>query len=85
MVTQGAKRKMNELSRSERAYLLKEAVREVLDDPARRDDLKAAFKQALTEWLNEQWATFGKWTFRGLAAMAFTGILYLFAKAKGLL
>lgn len=76
---------MTELTRQERSFLLKEAVREVLDDPARHEELKSIFKSALTEWLDAKWAEVGKWSARGIAAMALAGVLYLFAKSKGVL
>jgi len=76
---------MTELTQKERSYLLKEALREVLDDPEHHEELKSIFKAALTEWLDAKWADVGKWSARGIAAMAVAAILYLFAKAKGLL
>lgn len=72
-------------SEQERAFLLKEAMREVLNDPKRHDELKDIIKQALKEWLDGHWATFGKWTFRGVAGAALVGLLYLYGRAKGLL
>lgn len=75
---------MVELSRQERAFLLKEAIREVLDDPARHDELKQLFKVALNEWLDGRWAAFGKWTFGGAVAMLFAVLIWLYARAKGL-
>lgn len=74
-----------ERSENERSYLLKEAIREALDDPERTTLLKSLFKEALTEWLDDKWATFGKWTFRGLGAAVFTIVLYLLGKAKGVI
>lgn len=78
---------MSELTHRERSFLLKEALRDVLDDPQRREDLKELFKEAHDEWMEKKWAEFGKWTFRGIAAAAFTGLvsLYLWARAKGIL
>lgn len=38
---------------------------------------KQAVKEALREWLNDQFAAFGRWTFYGLAAAAFVGLVYL--------
>jgi hypothetical protein len=64
---------------------LKEALREVLDDPQQHEALKGIFKSALTEWLDTKWAEVGKWSVRGISAAAVVGIFYLFAKAKGLL
>jgi hypothetical protein len=34
-----------------------------------KEELKAATKEALHEWLDDKWAAFGKWTLKGLAAM----------------
>lgn len=44
---------------------------------------KAAVKEALKEWLDEQFATFGKWTFTGLLAAAFAGGVYLAMAGAG--
>jgi hypothetical protein len=38
---------------------------------------KQAVKEALREWLNEQFAAFGRWSFYGLLASAFAGLVYL--------
>lgn len=38
---------------------------------------KQAVKEALREWLNDQFAAFGRWTFYGLTAAAFVGLVYL--------
>jgi hypothetical protein len=38
---------------------------------------KQAVKEALREWLNDQFAAFGRWTFYGLLSAAFAGIVYL--------
>lgn len=42
-------------------------------DPA----IKAALKEALREWLDDMFATFGRWTLTGLAVAAFGGMVYL--------
>lgn len=76
---------MNELTRDERSYLLKQALRQVLDDPQQHEALKGIFKDALTEWLDAKWAEVGKWSGRGIGAMFVAGVLYVFAKSKGLL
>jgi hypothetical protein len=76
---------VNELSRQERSGLLKDALRQVLDDPQQHAALKEIFKDALTEWLDSKWADVGKWSVRGISAMAVAGIIYLFARAKGIL
>ena len=44
---------------------------------------KDAVKEALKEWLNEQFAAFGKWTFTGLLSVAFCGMVYLWLAGHG--
>lgn len=44
---------------------------------------KQAVKEALREWLDDQFASFGKWTFTGLLAAAFVGLVYLALTGAG--
>ena len=44
---------------------------------------KDAVKEALKEWLNEQFAAFGKWTLTGLLFAAFVGMVYLWLAGHG--
>lgn len=44
---------------------------------------KAAVKEALKEWLNDQFAAFGRWTFGSLIAAAFAGAVYLSLAGSG--
>lgn len=44
---------------------------------------KQAIKEAIREWLDEQFATLGRWTFHGLLAAAFAGAVYLALKGMG--
>jgi len=44
---------------------------------------KEVVKEALREWLDDAFATFGKWTFTGLMAAAFAGLVYLALKGQG--
>ena len=64
---------------------VKEAVKAYLVSRESKDERKEVFKQAITEYLNAQFAEVGKWSLRGLLVMLVVGILYLFAKAKGIL
>lgn len=48
-----------------------------------KDTQKAALKEAIHEWLDEAFATFGKWTAKGLLAAAFMGCVYLALKSQG--
>lgn len=38
---------------------------------------KEAIKEAIQEWLDGALAEFGRWTLKGLAALALAGVLYL--------
>lgn len=51
-------------------------------DP-KNDAVKAALKEGLREWLDEQFAELGKWTMRGLAAMLLAGLVWLFLISSG--
>lgn len=44
---------------------------------------KQAVKEALREWLNDQFASFGRWSFYGLFAAAFVGLVYLALTGAG--
>jgi hypothetical protein len=48
-----------------------------------KDEAKAAMKEALNEWLDKQWAQFGKWTAGGLMSMAIAGLAYAYSKTHG--
>jgi hypothetical protein len=39
-------------------------------------EAKEALKEALKEWMDDKFASFGKWTAGALAAMALTAIVY---------
>lgn len=42
--------------------------------------LKEAFKEALKEWMDEKFATFGKWTLTSLGLMIFCAAIYLIGR-----
>lgn len=44
---------------------------------------KAAIKEALKEWLDEKFATFGKWSAAALAAAALTALVYFILILNG--
>lgn len=48
-----------------------------------RNEQKQALKEAITEWMDEKFADFGRWTFRGLLVAAFAGAVYLALKGQG--
>ncbi|MFJ1253430.1 hypothetical protein [Cupriavidus sp. CuC1] len=37
---------------------------------------KDAVKEGIAEWLNQQFAAFGRWTFYGLLSLAMGGLVY---------
>jgi hypothetical protein len=44
---------------------------------------KEAIKEAISEWLDKQFITLGKWTLKGIAAMGLAVLVYLWAAAHG--
>lgn len=44
---------------------------------------KAAVKEAIKEWLDEQFAKLGKWTLGSLAALGLAALVYLILWANG--
>jgi hypothetical protein len=48
-----------------------------------RDEMKQATKEAIKEWLNEQFLAFGKFSFWTIAAAALCALLYFILKTNG--
>lgn len=48
-----------------------------------RDDMKAAFKEAMKEWLDDKFATFGKWSIAGILSMILVALTYLALQLAG--
>lgn len=44
---------------------------------------KEVMKEAIREWMDDAFAEFGKWTMKGILAMAFAGAIYLALKGQG--
>jgi hypothetical protein len=44
---------------------------------------KDAIKEALREWLNDQYAEFGKWTARSIVAVVLAGLVWFWASSHG--
>lgn len=44
---------------------------------------KEAIKEAISEWLDKQFISLGKWTLKGLCAMGLAVLVYLWAAAHG--
>lgn len=44
---------------------------------------KQAIKEALQEWLDKQFIMFGKWSLKGIGAVALAGLVYLWAVTHG--
>jgi hypothetical protein len=47
------------------------------------EEQKKIMKEALKEWLDEQFAALGRWTLKGAAAIALAGVVYLFLISQG--
>src|SRR5258706_10698532 len=67
-----------EMSRSEqeRAFLLKQAMREVLAEGMTEADRKRIVKEAIGEWLDAQLARVGIWTLAGLSSLALAALAW---------
>ena len=49
----------------------------------RQKEMVRAVKEGIKEWLSEQMATFGWWSFKGLGALALGVIVYLWLSTHG--
>jgi hypothetical protein len=61
---------MSDYEEEERQEALDEATKKVV-------------KEAINEWLDSQFALFGKWTFNGLLAAAFVALIYFVLTSQG--
>lgn len=43
----------------------------------KKDIQKEVIKEAIKEWLDDQFATFGKWVLGSILVLVFTGLVYL--------
>lgn len=50
---------------------------------AEKEEQKEIIKEALKEWLDEKWATVGKWTAKGIAATALSALAYWWLTTYG--
>ena len=48
-----------------------------------REAQKEAIKEAISEWLDARFADVGRWTIKGLIAVALAGTLYAYLVTKG--
>lgn len=54
-----------------------------MTDLEKDEAFKKALKDGIKEWLDEQFAAFGKWSLAGLLAAAFCGLVYLALTGQG--
>lgn len=47
------------------------------------EQIKAALKEALKEWLDEKYAAFGKYSLATVAAAALSAVIYFILQAQG--
>lgn len=52
--------------------------------PIDEEEFKALVKEAIHEWLEDKWATFGKWTAMGLMSALLAALVTFVLWAKGL-
>ena len=52
-------------------------------DRRKHDEQKEIIKEVMQEWLDKQFATFGKWTMKGFASMAFFVVMYFWLNGHG--
>jgi hypothetical protein len=48
-----------------------------------KEEQKQVFKEVLDEWLDKQFATFGRYTLAGLVSVGIAGLIYLWVHTKG--
>lgn len=47
-----------------------------------KDEAKAAMKAAIKEWMDERYATFGKWSAAGIAVAALGALAYFLVSVQ---
>ena len=52
-------------------------------DNNQKSDLKQLFKEAANEWLEDKFATFGRWAFISVLAMVFIGLIFFAMTMQG--
>lgn len=57
--------------------------KEAVAAAARDEDIKAALKEALKEWLDEKFTSFGKWSFGTLAVLLLGAFVYFILWSQG--
>lgn len=48
-----------------------------------KEEAKEAFKEAIKEWMDEQFLTFGRWTVHALTAAGVAAMTYFILKMNG--
>lgn len=49
----------------------------------KEEEIKAALKEAIKEWMDEKFAEFGKWSFRGIFIAALGALTYFILTTNG--
>lgn len=55
-----------------------------LNDPEQRRLFREVLAEAIQEWLDKQYASFGKWAARSILAVAFSALAYIYLSKQGL-
>jgi hypothetical protein len=61
----------------------KEAILEYLRDHTTVEERKAVFKSALNEWLNDRFSEFGWFSFKALAVVSFSVVMFFWLYLNG--
>jgi hypothetical protein len=51
--------------------------------PLNKDETKAAFKEAMKEWMDDKFREFGKWSFFTFMAALFSALVYFMLQFNG--
>lgn len=51
--------------------------------PMSKEDMKRVVKDAIKEWLDEQFTRFGKWSMAAIGSAALAGLTYFILKMNG--
>lgn len=64
--------------RENQRAIVRDAVRQVLaEQEPLEGTMREVFREAINEWINDKFREFGKWSIKGLAALAFGLLIYL--------
>lgn len=54
-----------------------------LKEDREKQVVKEALKEGIQDWMDKQFASLGRWTFRGMCAISFAVVIYLWLSTHG--